>query len=89
MAMQSLPGMGAQYSMLKAVLAGVVPADRRSTAFGLLDTAFGIARFLGSAAMGILNDRSIPALAIFLVLLQAAALPVYLLAKRASSSSPS
>jgi predicted MFS family arabinose efflux permease len=74
--------MGAQDSLLKAVLAGVVPVEKRSTAFGLFDTGFGIAWFLGSAAMGLLYDKSIPALILFSVVLQAAALPVLLFANR-------
>jgi MFS family permease len=44
-------GMGAQDSLLKAVLAGVVPIEKRSTAFGVFDTGFGVAWFLGSAAI--------------------------------------
>jgi len=75
-------GMGAQDSLLKAVLTGVVAADKRSTAFGVFDTGFGIAWFLGSAAMGFLYQQSIPALIVFSVLLQLAALPVLLVAKK-------
>jgi len=77
-------GMGAQDSLLKAVLSGVVPADKRSTAFGVFDTAFGIAWFAGSAAMGLLYGQSIPVLVIFSVVLQLAALPVFVLAQRAA-----
>ncbi len=75
-------GMGAQDSSLKAVLSGVVPADRRSTAFGVFDTGFGIAWFAGSAAMGLLYDRSILALVVLSVVLQIAALPFLFLAAR-------
>jgi MFS family permease len=75
-------GLGVQDSLLKAVLAGVLPAGRRSTGFGIFDTGFGIAWFLGSAAMGALYVRSIPALVILSVFLQIAALPVFFLAHR-------
>ena len=44
---------GAQDSLLKAVLVGVLPPERRSTAFGVFDTGFGIAWFVGSAVMGL------------------------------------
>jgi len=77
-------GMGAQDSLLKAVLSGVVPADKRSTAFGVFDTAFGIAWFAGSAAMGLLYDQSIFAVVIFSIALQLAALPFFVLAQRAA-----
>jgi MFS family permease len=75
-------GMGVQDSLLKAVLTGVVAADKRSTAFGVFDTGFGIAWFLGSAAMGFLYQQSIPALIVFSVVAQLAALPVFLVAKK-------
>jgi predicted MFS family arabinose efflux permease len=75
-------GLGAQDSVLKAVLADAVYAEKRSTAFGIFDTGFGIAWFVGSAAMGLLYDKSIPALIVFSVLLQLSALPVLFFAKR-------
>ena len=75
-------GMGAQDSLLKAVLANMVSKEKRSVAFGVFDTGFGIAWFLGSAAMGIIYAKSIPALIIFSVVLQVAALPVFVLATR-------
>ena len=70
-------GMGAQNSLLKAMLAAVMPANKRSTGFGLFYTAFGVAWFLGSATMGFLYYKSIPALIIFSVVFQLAALPVF------------
>ena len=75
-------GMGAQDSLLKAVLTDVVPIEKRSTAFGVFDTGFGIAWFLGSAAMGLLYDKSILVLVLFSVVLQMAALPVLFFAGR-------
>ena len=69
-------GMGAQDSCLKAALSRVIPAQNRSTAFGVFDTGFGIAWFVGSVAMGLLYEKSIPALVTFSMVLQLAALPV-------------
>lgn len=71
-------GLGAQDSLLKATLAGVVSKDKRSTAFGVFDTGFGIAFFLGSATMGILYAKSVLALVIFSASLQIAALPIFI-----------
>jgi predicted MFS family arabinose efflux permease len=79
-------GMGAQDSCLKAVLSAVVPSEKRSTAFGVFDTGFGIAWFAGSAIMGLLYDKSIPALVVFSVVLQLAALPFLVLGKKAQPS---
>jgi predicted MFS family arabinose efflux permease len=78
-------GMGAD-SCLKAIVASVAPAARRSTAFGIFDTGFGIAWFAGSAIMGVLYDKSIPALVAFSVILQLLALPMFALAAKESST---
>jgi MFS family permease len=75
-------GMGAPDSLLKAVLTAVVPAAKRSTAFGVFDTGFGIAWFVGSAAMGRLYDRSVVSVVLLSVALQLAALPVLFLGER-------
>lgn len=75
-------GMGAQDSLLKAVLSKVIPRHRRSTGFGIFDTVFGISWFAGSAAMGFLYDKSVLAVVIFSVVLQLASLPVFIFARR-------
>jgi MFS family permease len=63
-------GMGAQESILKAEIAGMIPAEQRGTAFGTFNTAFGIFWFAGSAFMGYLYDFSIKGLIIFSVATQ-------------------
>ena len=75
-------GMGAQESILKAAVAGLVPADKRGSAYGIFNTGYGLSWFLGSLAMGILYDRSITGLVVFSVALQLAALPVLFLVKK-------
>src|SRR5438552_3217867 len=75
-------GMAAQGSLLQAMLTGVIPPQKRSTAFGLFDTGYGIAWFVGSAVMGLLYDKSILAVAIFSVILQLAALPILFVANK-------
>ena len=77
-------GMGAQDSCLKAVLAPVIPAQKRSTGFGVFDTSFGIAWFAGSAIMGLLYEKSIVALVVFSMVLQLLSLPVFAMTKGAS-----
>ena len=64
------------------MLTNVIPAEKRSTAFGLFDTGYGIAWFLGSAAMGLLYEKSILALVLFSVILQLAALPLLFVANK-------
>jgi len=75
-------GMSAQGSLFQAMLTGVIPPEKRSTAFGFFDTGYGIAWFLGSTAMGLLYERSILAVALFSVVLQLAALPILLIANK-------
>ena len=71
-------GMGAQESILKAAVAGLVSPDRRGSAFGLFNAGFGAAWFAGSAAMGVLYDYSILLLVTCSIGLQMAAVPVFL-----------
>ena len=75
-------GMSAQGSLFQAVLTGVIPPQKRSTAFGLFDTGYGIAWFVGSAAMGLLYDKSVVAVAIFSMVMQLAAIPVIFIANK-------
>ena len=49
-------GMGAQESIMKAAVSGIIPRSMRSTGFGIFETGFGIAWFLGSWLLGILYD---------------------------------
>jgi len=78
-------GMGAQDSCLKAVVAHMVPFGKRGTAFGVFDSVYGVAWFAGSAVMGLLYDKSIPALVGFSVVLQLLALPVFAFAGKQRS----
>ena len=75
-------GMSAQGALFQAMLTHVIPAQKRSTAFGLFDTGFGVAWFIGSAAMGLLYEKSVVAVALFSMILQLAAIPVIFIANR-------
>jgi predicted MFS family arabinose efflux permease len=74
--------MATQGSLLNAVIAGVVVPNKRSTAFGLFDTAFGVAWFGGSALMGILYEKSLPVLIGFSLAMQLLSLPIFWFAKQ-------
>jgi len=75
-------GMGAQESILKAAVTTIVPKEKRGTAFGIFNTGFGAFWFLGSWLMGILYDRSLPALVLFSVVAQMASLPLFFKTKQ-------
>lgn len=69
-------GLGTQESIMRAVVANLVQMNKRGTAYGILNIWFGVFWFLGSALMGFLYDVSLPALIIFSMGIQLAALPV-------------
>ncbi len=77
-------GMGAQESIMRAAIAGMVPMNRRGSAYGIFNTGYGIFWFLGSALMGILYDISIPALIAFSVVAQLVSIPLLLLVRKES-----
>jgi len=71
-------GMGAQESVMRAAIGGMVSPDRRGTAYGLLNAGYGLAWFLGSMAMGFLYDTSLPTLIAFSVIIQFFAVALFL-----------
>lgn len=71
-------GMGAQESVMRAVIGSMAPRDRRGTAFGLFHTIFGIAWFIGSALLGIVYDHSVMGVAVLSLVLQLLSVPVLL-----------
>ncbi len=83
-------GTAVQDALLLALVASVITKGQGATTFGLYDLVFGVAWFAGSAVAGALLDQSAPALAIFSVALQLAAIPFFVTAaKPDGGSSPS
>lgn len=78
-------GMGVHESIIPAAVAPMVAIERRATAFGLFTAVYGVFWFLGSAAIGILYDLSLPATVAFCVLAELAALPCFLWVGRQSN----
>ncbi|HPW17851.1 MAG TPA: MFS transporter [Candidatus Aminicenantes bacterium] len=81
-------GLGAQESILKAVVTTLVPKDRRGTAFGVFNAGFGAFWFVGSWAMGILYGISIPVLVAFSLASQAASIPFFFRTQRLLAAGP-
>jgi len=79
-------GMGAQESILKAVVATVVPKGARSTGFGIFETAWGVAWFLGSWLLGVLYDANRGWMIGVSVAAQLAAIPFFWWSARSSRS---
>lgn len=79
-------GMGAQESIMRAIVADIIPRDRRATGYGIFNAGFGFAWFAGSALMGVLYERSLVALAVFSVVSQLLSLPLLCLVYRRMSA---
>lgn len=79
-------GLGAQESIVRALVSELVPSDRRATGYGIFNAGFGFAWFAGSLTLGVLYDRSLIALAVFSPVAQWGSIPLlYLLHKRLRS----
>ena len=75
-------GLGVHESVMAAAVAQIVPAGRVASAYGLFNLGYGIAWFAGSAVIGVLYDVSIPALVVFSVAAELAAIPLFLRLRR-------
>jgi MFS family permease len=75
-------GMAAQQAVLRAEIAELVPAERRGSAYGVFNTAYGVLWFAGSSVAGFLYGRSISAVVLFAVALQLSALVLLLFIRR-------
>src|SRR5262245_26246266 len=63
-------GLGAQDATLRSGISQVVSMNKRGTAFGAFNAAYGILWFVGSVTMGVLYDFSLVALVVFGVIAQ-------------------
>ena len=75
-------GFGAQDTLLKALIAGVLPEGRRNLAFGLFYAGYGGGWLLGSVTTGLLYGQSLLLLVAFSVAVQLVSLPVFFLAEK-------
>lgn len=74
-------GMGAQESILKAVVSQLVSKEKRGTAYGIFYSVFGSAWFIGSMIIGLLYHVNILTLISFTILMQLAAMFTLMLYK--------
>ena len=72
-------GMGAQESILKAVVTKMVPKNNRATGYGIFELSFGIFWFLGSWLLGVLYDVSVIAMIVVSIAAQVLSIPFYIL----------
>ena len=75
-------GMGADESILKAVVTSIVPKNSRATGYGIFELSFGIFWFLGSWLMGVLYDYNITSMVIVSVAAQLIAVVLFYLSQK-------
>jgi len=69
--------MGVQESTMRAGVAGLAPAARRGSAYGMFTACYGLAWLAGSFLIGLLYEQSVFALAVTVTVVQAAALVIF------------
>jgi len=78
-------GYATQDTLLKAVIAGVLPEGRRSFAFGLFYIGYGTGWLAGSIIAGYLYSRSHLLLIAFSIAIQVMSVPAFLVAQHFES----
>lgn len=71
-------GIGSQESIMRAVVAELVPQYKRGSAYGILNLGFGVFWAIGSAIMGLFYDISLVYLVVFSMATQLASIPLFL-----------
>ena len=77
-------GYATQDTLLKALIASVLPSGRRNLAFGLFYLGYGAVWLFGSVTTGLLYEYSRGWLVVFAVAVQLASIPFFCLAAKAS-----
>jgi MFS family permease len=75
-------GMGAQDATLRSGISQVVSMNKRGSAFGAFNLAYGVLWFLGSLTMGVLYDYSLFALVVFGIAAQLIAATLFVWLRR-------
>jgi MFS family permease len=74
--------MGIHETIMKSAIADLTPLKKRGTGYGIFNTGYGLAMFIGSSLMGLLYDISIPLLITASVILEIAAIPLFFIMKK-------
>ncbi len=74
--------MGCHETIMKSAIADLTPLKKRGTGYGIFNTAYGLAIFIGSALVGLLYEKSILAVIIASVAIEVAAIPVFFVLRK-------
>jgi MFS family permease len=78
-------GYATQDTLLKALVATVLPEGKRNFAFGLYYGGYGVGWLIGSVVTGLLYEQSRLALVFFAIAAQLVSVPIFVLANRLRS----
>ena len=76
-------GYATQDSLLKSLVAGMLPEGKRSRAFGFFYTGYGVGWLIGSIATGLLYRHSVAGVIAFSMAVQLSSIPLFIVARRA------
>jgi len=74
--------MGAHETIMKSAIADLTPLKKRGTGYGIFNTAYGLAIFIGSALVGLLYEHSIPSVIIISIIFEIAAILIFFFLRR-------
>ena len=77
--------LGAQETLIGAIIGAIVPKNKRSTAYGIFNTGYGFAWFAGSIVIGYFLDINILSLMVFSFIIQLVAVVVLVYVSRIMS----
>ncbi len=74
--------MGLHETVMRSAIADITPLKKRGTGYGIFNTAYGLAVFVGSALTGLLYENSIFAVIMVSIAFEIAAIPVFFILKK-------
>jgi len=69
--------MGIHETIMKSAIADLTPMKKRGTGYGIFNTVYGVAMFIGAALMGVLYDVSLPLLIGVTIGIELLAVPIF------------
>jgi len=78
--------MGIHETIMRAAIADLTHINKRGFAYGVFNTIYGLAWFVGSAIMGLLYGTSIYHICVFVIIMELIALFVFFMVKKARRS---
>jgi len=74
--------MGCHETIMKSAIADLTPLKKRGTGYGIFNTAYGLAIFIGSVITGLLYEYSISMVIMISILIEIVALPVFFIMRK-------